>query len=367
MNKLKLKKLKFDSHTITFKDGLNYIIGANASGKTAIFNLIQFLLGLRKDLGFFASFVQDGMASLEVSIGNDTLTFQRSIYGKEIIITKSNQEHRFVFGSSTFYHFLNTIFQPQLYHETDQKLITSLLKECFITDDLHVFTPLQREFKLLAIGVNTIFPKRIKTYIKELESRIKLQELVVDSVDSYRNEIRTVLSREFHGKEESIDEILSGSFKRYEEEYAKLESVYKESKEFLVGLTDETDMQFQRKLALLEPVFAKYMKEMGIENRISVNDFFEGDIKLHSNGEVSITRLLLDIIIQSSPAAGNATGLLVNDGMGYLDHNRIFHFRKTLNIILNDFDLQYIEFTTNNLAIDKSEIVFDTTKNIRYA
>lgn len=368
MKKLKLKKLVFDSHKITFKNGLNYIIGANASGKTTIFNLIQYLLGLRKDLGFFASFIKQDMASLEVSIGNDSFTFQRSIYGKEIIITELNEQHTFVFGTTSFYHFLNSIFQPELGYETDQKWLLPILKECFIAEDLHLFNTTQKESKLLTIGVNTIYPKRIKNYIKELESQMKQQEIVISSMDSYRKEVQLILTREFVEKDQIVGDILDGSFKRYAEEYAKLKSVYKESKQFLTRLTDETEMLFQQKLALLEPVFARYMREMGTDNRVSINDFFEGDLKLSSNGEVSVSRLLLDIIIQSSPNANNAAGLIVNDaGMGHLDHSRVFHFRKTLNIMLEEFDLQYIEFTSNSLAIDKNEIVFDTTKNIRYA
>ena len=87
MRKISLKALRFDNHNIEFRDGVNYIVGINNSGKTTIFNLIQYILGLRKDLGFFGSFIKKDHVALDLQINNVPYTFERNLFDKEIIIS----------------------------------------------------------------------------------------------------------------------------------------------------------------------------------------------------------------------------------------------------------------------------------------
>ena len=62
MNNIKLISLKMGQVNIHFKNGLNYILGGNASGKTTIFNCIRYSLGLDK------SFTHNSFSNIELNI-----------------------------------------------------------------------------------------------------------------------------------------------------------------------------------------------------------------------------------------------------------------------------------------------------------
>ena len=369
MKRLKLQVLRFDEHTITFNSGVNYIVGTNASGKTTIFNLIQYLLGLRKDIGFYGSFIKKDEVSLDVLIDNVPFTFKRNLRDKEIIVNNNDQQFGIVFGSPSFSSFLLNLFQPLYNYEVDQRALVAMLKDSFISEDNDLFSisAQQKETKLLSLGINSIYPKRIKTYLKELESQMFNQRNTLSGIDSYRKDIQFLLNRELKENKDIVDEILSASLRKYTEESSQLELVYKDSTEFLSKLLDENEHLLQSKINELSPNFSSYLKSIGIENRISINDLLEGNYKYVSNGEVSLVRLVFEILVQSHIASLNRTGLLVNDGRtSYFDHHMSSGFRKFLNQMVSGSDLQYIEFSSNPLLMEKNEIVFDTTKNLRY-
>ncbi|MET4142618.1 ATP-binding protein [Pedobacter sp. UYP1] len=370
MKKIKLKRLKFDNHTIDFKNGINYIIGANASGKTTIFNLIQHILGIRKDLGFFSSFIKQDKVSLEITIDDVPYIFQRDLIDQEIIISAMGEDLLFIVGSSTFDNYLIKIFQPQYNFEIEKSYLASLLRESFISDNnnnLNLQSSSQKENKLLLMGINASYPKKIKIYIKELEAQIKQKKGAFAEIDAYRKDISFILDREFPEKKNTIQEILNGTLTKYKEQFTDLSAIYNESKIFLAKIIRENDWLFQEKMNHLEPIFTKYARNFIIDDRASMKDLFEGNYKGNSYGETILLALIFEIIIQSSSNLTNGIGLIINDsGLLHFDNHRNLQFRTFLDHMVQEYDLQYIEFSNSSFGFEKSEIVFDTTKNLRY-
>ena len=75
MKNLKLLHLSIDKQHIQFRDGINYIIGRNASGKSTMFNCIKYALGLTKNFNN----VNIEFVKLTIMIGTQEYIFNREI------------------------------------------------------------------------------------------------------------------------------------------------------------------------------------------------------------------------------------------------------------------------------------------------
>lgn len=369
MKRVKLKTLKFDNHTIEFKEGINYITGINSSGKTTIFKLIQYILGIRRDLGFYSSFIKGDQASIEILIDEKAYLFLRSFTNREVIISSIDADLKFVVGSLDFNRYLINILNPDFNFELSESFIVQILKESFISEntDLKFINNTQREAKWLLMGINLIYPKKIKTYLKDLEIQVKQQEIGFSNIESYRSDVEFYLKKEFPEKKVEVSEILESNLRKYDEKLRDAINVYEQSKALLLNILEENSLLFQEKINQLNPLFRKHLKDLFIDDRFSINDIFEGDFKGRSYGEMSLIKLIFEISLQSSYKITNGIGLIINDaGLLHIDHHRTVQFRNFISSLVQEIDFQYVEFVSNPIGIEKTDIIFDTTKNLRY-
>ena len=129
MNKLKLVALKIDDMHLAFKDGLNYIVGKNASGKTTIFNCIRYVIGLSK----FNESSNVYSISLRACIDDNQLTFSRDAGDTEISISINDECHRFRPMSKELNDFLCEQLQPDYIFGREYENIFSLLNFFFLS------------------------------------------------------------------------------------------------------------------------------------------------------------------------------------------------------------------------------------------
>lgn len=368
MNNIKLKRIKFNYRSdIQFKPGINYIQGLNGSGKTTIFNLIQYLLGLRKEFGYLKNFETEN-AYVEVEINGGILIFRRGVNNKEILVEDNHGMYTFSYNSSTYHEFIHHLLEPKYNFELASNLITSLVRESFISNsyiDNNRNSQMQKELNLLKLGVNSIYPKKIKTYIKALKEDISQKEKTIEQIRLFKQDVDFTVGREMRAEEINIEEITSSLLQKYSISLHEAREVFIQSEELYNKLQSENETRMLNQIDLLNPTFTEYLKFMNSDSRDSMLDLLDGYENGHSFGKRSLMRLLFEMTIQARTDITNGIGLLLNDTMlPYLDWNMQASFRELLtNTCKENDNFQYIEFVTDSRSIDRGNIVYELGKS----
>ena len=123
MNSLKLVSLKIDDAYIHFKDGLNYIVGNNNSGKTTIFNCIKYALGLTKS--FLHKHI--GQIELVVRINGNDFQYRREVESPSLSVSHGDEVYSFRALSKELDIFLKDTLAPTYIYERDAESVLKLL------------------------------------------------------------------------------------------------------------------------------------------------------------------------------------------------------------------------------------------------
>lgn len=367
MNYIRIQRLKFDTNIeIQFKQGVNYIQGLNASGKTTVFNLIQYLLGLRKDFGMFPLFNSE-RASLLVEVNGANVEFQRELDSQKISIISNSEVLSFNFNSAAYYSFLIELLKPQYDFEVSDNIIVSLIREAFVPSsnfDRSGSNYIQKEINLLKLGVNAIYVRKIKSYVKELGLDITNKEKAFNQLKAYKQDIDFLFTRELSISQNKIDDITNSTLQKYSTNLNEALMLFDQSKIFLDKLVINNENILQNKIGLLETNFKNYLKSIVTDERILMQEIVEGREMIFSYSKRSLIRLIYEITIQMNSDFTNGLGFLVNDSaLLHLDISSKIGFRDIVKQICRDNSkFQYIEFTTDSQGIDRKDIIFDLGK-----
>lgn len=86
MSRIVLKKVQINNKTvIEFNEKQNYIIGANGTGKTTLFNLIQYILGLKSNASRLVNIRFIESPQLECRFGSKLVKISRKLDSSTII------------------------------------------------------------------------------------------------------------------------------------------------------------------------------------------------------------------------------------------------------------------------------------------
>lgn len=363
MNKIKLLSLRLGGRTITFKDGVNYIVGDNNSGKTLIFNSIKYSMGIlsKFDTDYFECI------ELNVNIGDKCFTFFRNVGSRKIRILTQDDDFSFVSGSHDLNKFYQKIFDPKYIYNLEHESMLEVLDFCFITET----KTRNRRQELNAIksilGINTglikIFEKEFVFLKDEVRQDKERERLICDFSKLIINDANQL--NDF----ENLSKIIDLSKKKYIDEYRSKENLLKEIKFKLNELTQENNSKFESDILIVESEFIELVKRLNLSiyRFDGLENFIINKYDFSSYGEDLVLRflLILSIVIRTNEGDYNLPSLIVNDSYLSWDirESVLTNITDVIEEIFGDReDFQYLEFTHRN-NVPKDKIVHFTNNN----
>lgn len=361
MNKLKLISLKLNDTVIRFKDGQNYIIGRNATGKTTIFNCIKYSLGLLKKYPYMLS----GKVELKVNIGNTELCFMREFDSALLHIFVDNEIQKFQVSSPKLNSFLSHLFAPQyLFHESSESIF-DLLNFSFMSEDYSFNRRRQWEALKPVCGSNIMLLNSVQKDIFALEKEVQRnkghEQIVYDfstllkaNDNSFELERNIELSKsDFFQEFKAKEELLSSATNKFKE------------------IESRSKLQLENRIQIIGDAFLNIRSQTFFKDKPfdGVEKFLNSSSNDISMGEAAF--YAFNLVLATSQVTRNEelnfSQLIVNDGsLSVLDARVQNDLVKVLDgIVTEDDGLQYIEFTHRRDGISEGDIIFNLDDQFR--
>lgn len=357
MNSLKLVSLQIDDVHIHFKDGWNYIVGYNNSGKTTIFNCIKYALGLTKSIVHR----HIGQIAIVVCINRCTFEFRRDVGSTHLNVYHNGQASNYRALSNELDTFLRDALSPTYLYETDSESVLTLLDFCFLSEERSTNRRQQwgviNSISCINVSLLSAVEKDISALKKEI-SKNKGFEKIVDEFSKSLS-IRLNENVNITGLDEKIEvtkELFFDEFRKKEDLLVNATLKFEEIKE-------RSNYELRSKIAEIEDMFFSLNRYAGFERSLfdGLESFIKDRSKTMSYGEETFSRFLLVLAIAQVAQEGryNFPQLIVNDSYLSLDNES---YRTSLSIMDNlmnkSKDLQYIEFTYRD-DIPKEHVVLN--------
>ena len=355
MNKLKLISLKLNDTVIKFKEGQNYIIGRNATGKTTIFNCIKYSLGLLKKYPY----VFNCKVELKVYIGNTELCFIREFDSALLHIFVDNEIQEFQVSSPKLNSFLSHLFEPQyLFHESSESIF-DLLNFSFMSEDYSFNRRRQWEALKPVCGSNIMLLNSVQKDIlalrkevqrnKELENKVhEFSELLKANDNSLELESNIEVSKIAFFKEfKDKEELLSSATDKFQQ------------------IESRSEFQLESRVQIIGNAFLNIRSHTFFRDKPfdGVEKFLNSSSNHISMGEAAF--YALNLVLATSQVTKNEKlnfpQLIINDSSLSIAEARVQNdLVKILDGIVTENDeLQYIEFTHRKDGISEGDIVFN--------
>lgn len=346
MNSLQLVSLKIDETHIFFKTGKNYIVGANASGKTIIFNSIKYALGLTKSMADR----QVSSVELVVFINRCEFKFKRNVDSRELSVLHNSEEFLFFVRSKEHDNFLKDAFLPSYVYDGEFESVITLLDFCFLSEAGSVNRRDQWESINAICGINSSLLGSAERSLVALKKEVSKNKKLEEVVDEFSRSLLSRLSK--NSPPTNIDELI-------EEAKADFFGEYKEQERSLVDATlkfeqikNESDDELKSKISRIERVFIDLVRSAGLLINLfsGLESFIKGRSKAISYSEEILSRFMLVIAVAKISQEGgyNFPNVIVNDSYLSLDLHETSYIateRLLSNLISSNKNLQYIEFT----------------------
>lgn len=362
MNSLKLVLLKIDDTSIRFKDGLNYVVGMNGSGKTVIFNCIKYVLGLNKSI----SCKGVGKIELHISINEHLFQYTREVGNSSLFVSHSGKTYCFRPRSKELDIFLQDNLVPGYIFEGDTESALQLLDFCFLSEERSANRRQQWEAMNSICGINVSLLSSFEKDIYALKKEVSKNKELKNIVDEFARSLSINLNEntQFSGLDEDI-------------EITKVEffSKFREKEELLINATlkfeemkNRSDSELKRKMAEIEDAFVDLYGRAGFDSNFfgRLESFIKDRNIRMSYGEVTVSRFILVLAIAQITHEGlyNFPQIIINDS--YLSHDLNNGSKGKIANILDDVvfrnkDLQYVEFTYRN-DIPKEYVVLNLSE-----
>lgn len=363
MQKVLLRKFKFDNKEIVFNEGENYIIGPNASGKTTIFYLIQYCLGLKKSIPRLLPLSFNDL-SLEVSFGDKLIHITRQI-GSDNIIFDGDVRAKLKASSLSLSDIYNELLQPSIDKDEDRIAGMEIFKLAFWGENTsHLFKDTNIVKKIL--GINVMLPIHIKKEIEKFKEEIELENATKSMLQNYidRVEIDLRIEKDKINDIEFIIKILNKQFLEICNEVLHKNMLLDEAVESLHKVNSHNEKLFLERSRIIQALFYQLTSELGIIHNVNICNIFDGKELMHySGGQIILLHFVALIILCHIDEHGwhNSCGLLINDANTYKIESKVFEekYRKMVSDECKSKKLQYIEFGCNKKNIPESAIVLE--------
>ncbi len=367
MQQVVLRELCYNHKKIVFNRGENYIIGSPGTGKSTLFHLIQYILGIRKSLPRIVTPYNIDILSLDISFGNKSIQISRMFESDKIIINGDIQGEIIV-SSSKIGDIYNELLQPNICNENDKITGIEILRTAFLGEAIS--DPLRESTKTLnkILGINIALPIQIKKEINNFEKEIELEEVTNQVLRNYINRIENIIKKnEFiHLKNEDIDNVVSilgKEFKTMRNESLQNMLLLDEAKESLNRANTYNEELFIDRTMIMDSYLSKLMSRFQVIVPVKIQDVFNNKLlSKKSLGETYLIKLLTSITLCriSEFDWHNSSGLLVNDAnQGMLDRYALEQYRKIISDECRAGKLQYIEFGCDKKTIPHSAIILE--------
>ncbi|MFE4145267.1 ATP-binding protein [Peribacillus sp. YIM B13472] len=375
MNKITLKELSFENHKITFHKGLNYIIGANNTGKTTMYNMIQFVLGIKKEINM--SLKRHNFStpvSLLCNIGEQEVLFERHFNSEYLNIQYGITNEYVKHMSLRLKEVYDILFEPFFVLEKEDGAAYEILKHSFLSESRFDVSRGRNEIFKKILGINVLYMKQankdyndLKIKVDKEKNSIELLETFIHRVLDKNNKLNTNDSVKFK-------DLLENEYKLEKENYITNYEFLHTAKQAIIRNEEYLDEYFDKRVSLIEPYYLDFIAYFSIGyNIIDFRDFYKSNHNqkaILSGSIFYITLLCFMIALNRSgyDEKHNGCGLLISDLSLYeLDFNSQRNLEKLLRQESQSGMLQFVEFTgkqTKELSADS--IVFDLNSVERF-
>lgn len=359
MNRLKLVALEIDDMHLSFRDGLNYIVGKNNTGKTTIFNCIRYVLGLVKSNASQNVY----SINLEVRIDERNLVFSRDIGDSYISVSVNNVPNKFRPLSKELNDFFCDYLLPDYIFGREYEDIFKLLDFFFLSEERPENRRQQWEAINSICGINVSLLGSLEKDISSLKKEVYRSQEIHTAIEEFFE----LFSKNLGNFSDNKD--IEKSLEKTKDEYF---FDFRRDKELLIGATkklaaikDESEHQLRDRISEIERVFIGLKNFSGYE-RWDLDDlesFVKGKNRYMSYGQEIFSKFILILAISkvAQNSKYNFPGLIINDS--YLSAGLDNKTYKSALEILEDVagkesGLQYIEFTYRD-NLPKDHVVLD--------
>lgn len=346
MNRLRLVSLKIDDLHLAFKDGLNYIVGRNGTGKTTIFNCIKYALGLSKSSA--SSNVYS--IALEVRINEFDLLFSRDIGDSSISISINDVVSRFRPMSKELNDFLSELLCPDYIFGREYENIFTLLNFCFLSEEHSANRQQQWEAISSVCGMNVSLLDSLEKDINSLKKEVYKNKEIQKAVESFLELLSNNLndSSQSHSLNKTIDTTKSEYFSNFQRDEELLISATMK----LEDIKSKSEYELRDQVTEIERAFVSLINFSGYEQWAldDLESIVKGRNNYMSYGEEIFSKFILILAITKAAQDRkyNFPYIIINDSYlsASLDEKA---YRSTLEILKDvaskEKGLQYIEFT----------------------
>lgn len=346
MNRLRLVSLKIDDVHLAFKDGLNYVVGKNNTGKTTIFNCIKYALGLHK------SSVSSDVYRIELKarINDIDFIFSRDVGDSLISIYVNDVVYHFRPMSKELNNFLSEHLCPDYVFGREFENVFTLLEFCFLSEERSANRRQQWEAINSVFGINVSLIGTLEKDINSLKKEVYKNKEIQDSVE----EFLCLLSINLNGcdKNTRVDESIELTKTEYFAKFRRDEELFINATSKLEVIRNKSESVLRDRFSEVERVFVSLKNFAGYE-RWALDDLksiVKGRNSFMSYGEEIFSKFILILAIakSSQDREYNFPNVIINDSYlsGGLDERA---YRNTIEILEDMTNikkgLQYIEFT----------------------
>ncbi|WP_339310813.1 AAA family ATPase [Paenibacillus sp. FSL M7-0896] len=370
MSRIVLKKIQINNKTvIEFNEKQNYIIGANATGKTTLFNLIQYILGLKSNSSRLANVRFIESPQLECRFGNKFVKISRKMDSSTIIFEGDIQKKARAMSVE-----LNEIYTELLdikfISQFNERASLDILSYSFFSGlDFKGSSLERRDTYNKIIGFNSEYLNQIERDIKTIEEEVTLESQGLKFVEQYKKEVEESIGHFVDIPNlNKINDVLKYEYLKIKERSIKnydllqnSNSVYKQEKRI-------SEEYINEKMIDLESFFYETLKRFDLSNKNLHNISFKEILKQKnfnflSFGERNIIHLVLRLTFCRSlhnSEFNNGVGLLVTDEvLSMHEYHSSSEINNKISDIVNEGELQFISFGQTNNFIPRELIVFE--------
>jgi hypothetical protein len=349
VNSLKLVSLQIDDTHIHFKDGPNYIVGNNNSGKTTVFNCIRYALGLAKVL------VHNHISQieLEVCINGYGIGFRREVGSAYLSILHKGKDHKYRALSKELDGFLKDVISPTYMYESGAESVLALLDFCFLSEERSAKRRRQWEAINSICGINVSLLSTIEKDIYALKQGVSKNKEFEKIIGEFSRSLTVSLKES--ARISDFDSTIELTKKRFFDEFSEKEDLLVNATSKFEEIKERSDIELRSKVAEIEDVFLSLNHSAGFQRSIfdGLELFIKGRSKNMSYGEETFSRFILVLAVAkvAQESSYNFPQLIVNDSYLSTDlDNRSYRMSRSIldDLISMNKDLQYIEFTYKN-------------------
>lgn len=366
MQRVILRELCFNNKKIVFNEGENYIIGPNGVGKTVLFYLIQYILGIKKSMPHMIKPFSINNLSLKVSFGDRFVYIMRE-FESDNIVFDGDIKVEIKASSPALGDIYNELLQPNISKEEDKMIGLEILKVAFYGETNSRSLRVSSNLFNKIIGINVELPIQMRKEIDKFKEEIKLEETTNYALESYMSRVENVISKEGinklnHEEIEYVLNILNKEFKTMRKESIQNSFLLQEARDSLKKANLHNQELFIERTNIINSYFHRLISEFQVVNTVGINDVFNNKGLSILGSEKMILGLgaLITLCSISEYDWHNGSGVLVNDARtGMLEHSSMERYRKIISEQCRLGKLQYVEFGYDKNTVPNGAIVLE--------